>query len=307
MELKLADDEKNDKQTGSLRLSGAGEGKGTGGVPEQDNPWDFDKPEEPIVTRSIQSSVTVDSGSYGGLASDVHIVVKLGRILVYACMFFMIASMIWIVTQPKIDLYMNTRKISPLFSLCAFVVIVDSILVNVLYERKISLIFWAWFLMLAYPLKRDNHVNGGGPLGGLTCFGMLIAYVAFFASIMTSFSTYGKAVMNEDATVRSEIVAFMEQPVAGTGDNFESRLKQNLLIQNIEVVTQGNQRIVVVQGNGEYGANKDGLVEYMSKTVATQLAFVKDTSGNYQIGAAMLGDVTLSNQYLEYYWNTCMK
>lgn len=307
MELKLANDEKNDKQTGGLHLSGAEEGKGTGDLKEQENPWDFDKPEEPIVTRSIRSSVTADSSLHGSLTGDVHIVVKLGQIIIYVCMLLMMISIIWIVTQPKIDIYMNLRKVSPLFSFCGFLLVADSILVNVLYERKISLILWAWMLMIVYPMKRDKHVNGGSSWGGLACVGMLIAYVALVANIMTAFTAYGKAVMNEDETVRTEIVTFMEHPVADGGENFGSKLKKNLLIQNVDVATQGNQMIVVVEGNGQYGADKDAFLDYMSKTVATQLAFVKDASGNYQLGAVVLGNVTLSNRNADYYWNTIMK
>lgn len=303
MELKLANDEDNNKKTGGLSLSG--EERGDSKV--QENPWDFDKPPEPIVTRSVRSSVTADSSLHTSAASDVHIVVKIGGIIVYVCVLLIIVSIVWTVTQPKIEIYTNMQKISPLFSLCGFFLIVDAILVNVLYERKISLIIWAWLLMIVYPMKREKHVNGGSSWGGLACLGMIMAFAALCANIMTAVTTYGQAVMNADETIRKEIATFMEQPVADGGGNFEAKLKRNFAIQNIDVVTEGNQMVVVVQGNGQYGADKDNFIDYTNKMVPSQLAFVKDASGNYQIGAVQLGDVTLSNHYMNYYWNTFLK
>jgi len=307
VELKLANDEGNDKQTGGLRLSGEKERKEMGVLQEQENPWDFDKPEEPIITRSVSSGVTAGSSSHSSFLGDVHIVVKLGRIVVYVSILFMIISAIWVATQPKIDSYVNLLKFSPFYSLCEFLLILDAILVNVLYERKISLIFWAWLFGFIYPIKRDKHVNGGSLWSGLLCVGMLLACVALVANFMTALTDYGQVVMNEDEAVRTAVVAFMEHPVTEGGENFGSKLKKNFQIQNIDVETQGTQMVVVVQGNGQYGANTDGFIDYMSKTVATQLAFVRDASGNYKLGGVVLGNVQLSNQNANYYWNTFMK
>lgn len=307
MELKLTNDEENDKKTGGLRLPGASEQQGMGIQQEQENPWDFDKPEEPIITRSISDGVTAGSNLYSSSVGDVHIVVKLGRIIVYACMLFMIISMIWVGTQPKINSYSNFMKFSPFYSVCEGLLVMDAILVNVLYERKISLVVWAWLLGFAYPIRRDKHVNGGSMWGGLTCVGLLMATVAFMANFMVAFTDYGATIMNEDEAIRTAVVAFMEHTVSDGGENFGSKLKRNLQIQNVDVETQGNQSVVVVQGNGQYGANTDSFIDYTSKTVATQLAFVKDSSGNYKLGAVMLGNIQLSNQNVNYYWNTLMK
>lgn len=307
MELKLANTEENNKEEGGLRLSGGLDKSGTDTRPEQTNPWDFDRPEGPVTTRSISSSAIADTSMYKSSAGDVHIVVKIGRIIVYVCMLFMLLSIIWIVTQPKIDIYINMRKFSPLFSLCSICMVVDSILVNALYERKISLIFWVWFLMIFYPMKRDKHVNGEGLWGGLVCVGMLMAYVALIANVMTAFTTYGKAIQNEEETVRTAVAAFMEHPDADGGDDFGSKLKKNFSIQNVDVVTQGNQTILVFQGYGRYGANKDGFIDYGNKTVETQLGFVKDASGDYQLSGAVLGNMQLSEYYLNYYWKNIIQ
>lgn len=303
MELKLANDEKPDKQTGGLRLSGEPEQQETESQGNQENPWDFDRPEEPAVTRSISNTGVYDSSSYRSTVSDVHIVVKLGRIIIYGCMLFSIITMIWSLTQPKMDIFFNFMKFGVFYSFMEPVFIVDAILVNVLYGRKISLVLWAWLFGAVYPMKRDKHVNGGSPWGGLVFIAMLLTGAAWVASLMTAFTTYGATILNEDAAVRTAVVEFMDSPATDDGENFSLRLKKNLEIQNIDVETEGNQSMVIVQGNGRYGADTNGFIDYTNKTVATQLAFVKDSSGTYKLSAVVLGNTRLSNSYTEYYWN----
>ena len=100
---------------------------------------------------------------------------------------------------------------------------------------------------------------------------------------------------------------FMDSPVPGGGENYGSKPKNNFVIQNIDVETEGSQSVVIVQGNGQYGVDTDGFIDYTNKTAATQLAFVKDSSGNYSLGAVILGKTQLSNYYTEYYWNKLLR
>ena len=307
MELKLANDENSDKKAGGLRLSGEPEQQEMRSQLNQENPWDFGRPEEPVVTRSISSTGVYDSSSYSSTVSDIHIVVKLGRIIIYACMLLMIITMLWVVTQPRIDIFFNIMKLAPLYSFCEIVFIVDVILVNVLYERKISLILWAWLFYPVYPLKRDKQVNGGSSWGGLVFAAMLIMLVVLGVNYVTAFTNYGAAILNGDKEVRNAVVEFMDSPVPGGGENYGSKPKNNFVIQNIDVETEGSQSVVIVQGNGQYGVDTDGFIDYTNKTAATQLAFVKDSSGNYSLGAVILGKTQLSNYYTEYYWNKLLR
>ena len=307
MELKLANEEKPDKQAGGLRLSGELEQQEMGRQKNQENPWDFGRPEEPVVTRSISNTGVYDRSSYRSTVSNIHIVVKLGRIAVYVCMLLMIIAMIWCVTQPRIDIFFNFMKFAGFFTFCGVVFVVDAILVNVLYERKISLVLLAWLFYPVYPLKRDKHVNGASPWGGWVCIATLIVLVAWVVNYVAAFTNYGAAILNGDKAVRNAVAAFMDSPVPDSEENYSSRLGKNFVIQNVDVETEGNQSVIIVQANGQYGKDTDSFIDYTSKTVPTQLAFVKDSSGNYRLGAVILGETQLSNYHIEYYWNVLVR
>lgn len=307
MELKLTNDENTDKKTGGLRLSGETEQQEIGNQQNQENPWDFGRPEEPVVTRSISNTGFYDSSSYKSKVNDIHIVVKIGRIAVYACMLLMIIAMVWVVTQPKIDIFFNFMKFAPLFSLCGVILIVDAILVNVLYGRKISLALWAWLFYPVYPLKRDKHVNGASSWGGLVCIATLIVLVAWGANYVAAVMNYGVTIVNRDKAVRDIVAAFMDSPVPDEGENYGSKLSKNFVIQNVDVQTEGNQSMIIVQANGQYGKDADSFIDYTNKTAATQLAFVKDSSENYRLGAVILGKTQLSSYHTEYYWNVLLR
>lgn len=307
MGLKLADDGENKKNESGLQLSGMSEQQRTDQKTEQENPWDFEKAEKPIVTHSISSSAITDSRSHGSFVNDIPAIVKVGGFVVYACILLMIGSMVWVALQPKIDIYITLTKFSPIISVCQVIIFIDAILVNVLYERKLSIILWAWLFCPVYPIKRDKHVNGGGSWGTLACGGMIIATVATVGNFTAAYMNYGQVIMNEDATVRNAIVEFMEQPVPNSGESFDSKLNKNFQIENMDYVTQGNKNIIVVQAYGQYDFTSDGIIDYTSNTVPTQLGFVKDSSGKYTIGAMVVNDSTLSAGNVEYYWTVLMK
>ena len=127
------------------------------------------------------------------------------------------------------------------------------------------------------------------------------------ANMMAGYLNYGVAIMNENDAERAAIEAFMEQSAMDSGETFGERLKKNFLIYNLEFETQGNQTILVFQGFGRYGVDEDSFLDYGSKTVETQFAFVKDSSGNYQLAAAILGDTQLSERKMNYYWKNIIQ
>lgn len=307
MELKLANDEEKDKPSGGLRLSGAVEEQEPGLQKTEDDPWDFGKQEKPFTTRSISSTAVEYSDMYSHSGNAIHILVKLGRIAVYIAILLSDIAAIWVLMQPKVDMFYNAMKIGPLNSIIQLLLIVDAVLVNVLYKKKISLVFWAWLLGFVYPIKRDNHVNGGSAWGGIICFVTLSVGIAFGVGIYTSLMSYGEVVQNEDAAVRTEIAAFMEQPVADGGETYGEKLKRNFFIQDAIVETQGSKSVLMIGMKGQYGVTSDNFIDYTDKTVPTQLTFVRDSSGNYQLAGVILDNTRLADAYTNYYWNSLLR
>lgn len=307
MGLKLANDDEHENNGGGLRLSGVSEEQRTNTRMEQDNPWDFAKDEEPIVTRSISSSAISSSDFHSSQASDTSIIIKITGILAYLSLLVEIGGMIWIAMQPEIDVYVRTVKISPLFSACQLMMIVDAILVNVLYERKLTLILWAWLFCPVYAIKRERHVNSGASFGGLLCAGYIIATLVFIGKVFSASMEYGDVITNLDDTVRYTVVEFMEQPTPEGGETYKSKLDRSFLVDEMDCVTQGNQQVVVIQAYGLYDFSSDGILKYTSFSVPTQLCFVKDSAGQYKPAAIVVNDKKLTEKNIKYYWNTLIK
>ena len=144
---------------------------------EERNPWDFDDIKEPVV---IASRPVVTNNTHMAAKSQNNMVLTVGMVLVYISFAIYIICMACVCIKEPSDMYVNLLKVQWVFSLCVLIWIVDAVLVNILYDRKISLILFAWLFPFLYPSKRNDHVNGHAGLGNLFCVVMVIVgFVCF--------------------------------------------------------------------------------------------------------------------------------
>ena len=285
MALKLAND--NEKNESVDRVQG--------------NPWEYD--DMTIKETSIRASYNneIYTSNVSKSKSDTNVIILIGRIVVYIVAILSVVGIIWCATQDKVDIAFNVTKLQWLFSLLSLVCIIDSILVNVLYERKISLIIFALLLQFLYPLKRDQHVNGSGGIGALVSLGMVISYVALFATLFSAFSTYNAIVSIEDDQTRKVAAEVFDQS-ATQGTNLGTRITNNVAVTNVQVVTQGTKQIVVFEGMGRHNISDEGvMVESGNMIYDTKLAFAKNESGKYVLTGVALNNKQLNAQFVSYY------
>ncbi|MDO5155410.1 MAG: hypothetical protein Q4D51_05545 [Eubacteriales bacterium] len=310
MELKLSNQEENENKSGGLKLSGGSDFSQTNVKKEKDNPWDFQKENDVIEVKSISntamSEINAHTNTYQSANDDTHIVVKIGKIVVYACMIFMIGSMIWICNQPQVDMYQCLMNLSPMYSVCELAFIIDAVMVNVLYDKKISLIIWSIVFPFIYPMKRDKHVDRGGAIGVVGLLAYLAVVVALVSNVMTSLTKYGTLVMNPNQEIRSTAVAFLDTMQKSGDRTFGNKLQSNLTIEDIQVEIKGSTTTIMVIGMGRYEVRTDGIMDYVTNKVPTELVFQKDGNSNYHIVGAVTNNTTLSNSNVEAFWNLYM-
>lgn len=302
MELKLTDEEKKQETGSGLKLSG------TSGVEtkkedfQEANPWDFDKTQEPVVISSV--STTKNTGSvHGNDASGENIVLTIGKYAVYLSFILNFAAYAWICTQNHSEVFVNALKFQGLFGLCSIIVILDAILVNILYERKISLIVWALIFPIVYPMQRNKHVSGSSGMGTACFLVSIIAGLGMFGFIMKTWSEYGSIIMIMDNETRAEAAAVMDQTTTD-GQRIGDKIMRKVSVEDALVQKQGNTTVVALAGYGSVTIDGDVFMDTGNSNIETQMAFVKQNNGTYELRAVIVNGVELTSYGAQSYWNS---
>ncbi|MBQ9983936.1 MAG: hypothetical protein IJP29_05035 [Lachnospiraceae bacterium] len=307
MELRLAEDENKESSTamstGGLKLAG-GNGENNPSEGSNDDPWDFKKEgkvmESPSISRPIEHDVlTVSSSSPNSSAPTISLYVCL------ACFAIQIASMIFIASQPAIDLYTNLMKWQLFYGLCELVMIVDVIILNVFDGKKISLILLALFAPNFYPWRRSKHAQKCEGLGVLCTLGSIIAAVALVVCIFSGVKQYGTAIAADDET-RKEVAGLMDQ-VDESGNRYGDMITEDIMINIVEYEQVNGLDAIVIEGSGTITFENDAFINNIGSSVITQLAFVKGDDGTYKIAGVQLGETLLSEYGAKMYWNTIIE
>lgn len=304
MELKLSDEDKKEGTGGGLRLSGAA---GSNNSPTEsnggeDNPWDFNKPDEPIRTRSITSSTPDSSINVGKRAGDQPIILKISQVIMYVLFVLDIASFLWICSQDLSMIYVNLQKFQVLYSITEIYLIVDLVLVSVLYEFKLSLIFFALILGFLYPKKRNDHVSGSGGFAGLLGVVYFLVAMICMSYVMRAVGKYGRIITKDDAT-RTAALEVLGQ-ITDQGVSYEDVILGNCRLAEAYLETSGSQTVLVLSGYGDVYLDDrdDAFVQTIdSKNVETHMAFIK-TGGQYKLALVELNGVQLDSSRTAAYW-----
>lgn len=302
MELRFADDEKKENSESGLKLSETNHQqmeKEDNGVP---NPWDFNVESEPVVISSISS--TTETNTVGTKDQEGReLVLKIGMIVVYVCFILNIASAAWICTQETSKLMENVLKFQGLYTATTLICIVDAILVNILYERKVSLVFVAWLLGFLYPVIRNKHVNGRSGMGGWCCFGTLIAGVVLTVYLFKGLSMYGSILVIMDEETRTQAVALMDQTMED-GRRLGDKIMKNVYVEGAAMEKEGAYTFVGLVGEGSVKIDGDVFMDMGTGSVETRLGFVKEGNGKYELQAVVLDGTEMTSYGAKSYWNS---
>lgn len=262
---------------------------------EGGNPWDFDTPERPLKTMSVTNIESYDTVKKQDNNTPILV---LGEIIAYLVIICDICAIVWALLQPRVSILSNMQKIQGIFSAATIILIIEAILVNVFYKKKISLIFTAGFIGVLYPWFRNKHVKGSAGFGPIILVAYLAVFAAYMAAAMSAFQQYGDVLKISDEALRNKVVTVLEQPDE-TGSTMGKRIGNCMAIKTVQ--EDGDK--IAFWGMGSYYIDKGqgALVETMDASVATQMLLVlKD--GKYQLDKVYLDGEALEGEYYNFYW-----
>lgn len=267
--------------------------------PKQEADWELDT--EPYV---ISQSIITEHNAYDNAAQshDLSSVVPISCIILYLLYVTTAGAIMWIAAQDSIMLIDNIRKFSPLFSLMNLYIIIDAFIVFFLYEKRASLLVFAFLLGNFYPIKRSQVIHGSGGNGTLICVFYLITVLGLGLTGFKASMTYG-GLLVADSSVRQEAVAMFEQ-IDSTGQTYGDILQNNLTIAKAGTETQNGNTYFVLTGYGDLSINDEGTFIVGMRTMQTILVFVKDSKNNsYSLVMATLNGKTLTDYRVDQYWS----
>ena len=299
MELKLVDDDEKKTQE-PVKEPGTNPWDSPKGNSRQYNNPDMGLDREPI---QIANPVIVDdtmTGRGGSIQGD-NVLLMISGIIVYCLFIIAIGSMIWFTKQDVIMAYDNLNKIQSIFFMLELFVIIDAFIVFFTYEKKVSLLVFAFLLNSFYLLKRSKVVSSLGGISGIITLGYFIGIISLFVYLFNGFSTYGN-ILTADTAVRQESKILLNQTTEN-GKTYSSVMKKYLEIKNAALQEQDGITYFVIAGYGSLTIDESNTYTVGAKTVPTTLIFGKDLgSGQYKICAAEVGNKQLTDFGAVSYW-----
>lgn len=304
MALKLANDEAQKETSGGINLS---DGNNNQPITEKKNedPWDFGVEDKPFVVSSSSSAISVETKEEVR-SEKAETALKIGKILIYISIVVQIASMIWITSQEPVDVYVNMLKFQAIFGLAELICIVDAILINVLYTKKISLIFIAWLLPFLYPFKRNKFIDGSGGFGTVCCWSSLVASFILIGFITKAVFTYGGLITTFDKETKTAAIELFNQKTED-GRLYEDLITEKIFIEAVEFEKMDGMEVFGFVGYGTVKLEGEVFLDTRNKNVETQLVFIKGDNGKYKLEYVKLGDKELSEYGAVQYWHTVIE
>lgn len=300
MELKT--EENSSKPTG-LRLAGADgeEALNKPKAPETDV-WDFSQGADTVRITSAESALK-RAAKENKYVDPADILIKVMGIVVYVAVILESAILCWTAYQGVGPLMTNLHKFSGLVSFLSLLIIIDAVLVNVLFEKKVSLIVLALTLPFLYPGLRTSHVKGSGGIGNMISLLYFFCLCGFIAFIGNSYLHYGAVLLIEDENSRSIAVNVLDQ-VTESGETLGDILSETIVIEQVGVQENAGNVVVGFSGQGMLSLDQDVFIKGMTKSVPTELVFVKPSGGTtYELRKAVLNDKELTERGITNYWH----
>lgn len=271
-----------------------------------DDPWEYEGVKK---VRSIADTLdndvysTSNTATSGKISGDKNIIVTISGIILYVLIALAVAAFAWMTVSGKpVDIYFNIKKVQPLFSFLSLYAIIDSILVFVMVEKRVSLIIFAVILQPFYPLQRNKVINGYAGIGGLVTLAYVVGIIAMIGAVFKGVSTYGNVIRVEDPTVRRDIVVMFNQTM-DNGNTYGKLITKYLQIEDAAMNESGGQTLIALTGKGNVSVADEGVFEIGEYNVNTALVFSRDVSGDYNIVSVQLGDKMLTTAGAQSYWH----
>lgn len=302
MKLRLSDEENKAGIKLSNQEDGAAE---TNDMPQravagaEDNPWDYDKfkdLEDPGAFYSIHKPIRIDVPP----DHEYSIFPNVSKIFMYIAVLLLIGVFVLMCAGKPVDILFRIQKYKVLFAIGNGILFLDALIVNFLYERKISLLILAWLFPFAYPLARNHHVDDRPGMGGICCFAIIAAFIATGANVYHTYAQYGEYCMNENEILRHGVAEIMAQESAN-GVSLGTVLKRNYKIENVQVNESGT--VIQFEGYGKWYISKMGYEPTAGFDIPTVLVYKQQSAGGYKLTEAVLDGTSVSGEDIYTYEN----
>ena len=299
MELKLVNDDQNKPQE-QVRKPGTNPWDPPKGSSRQYNNQDLELDREPI---QITNPVIIDdtrTGRGGSIHGD-NVLLMISGIIVYCLFGIAICGMIWVTKQDVLMVNDNLNKIQSIFFMLELFAVIDAFIVFFTYEKKVSLLVFAFFLNGFYLLKRSKVVDSLRGIGAVITLGYFIGFISMFVYLFNGFSEYGD-ILTADTAVRQESYILFKQTTTN-GKTYSSIINDYMEIKNATLEEQGGITYFGINGYGSINVDDSNTYTVGSKTVPTSLIFGKNKgSGQYKLCAVVVGDKQLTDYGVISYW-----
>ena len=297
--------------------SGEGSPKKTGlslaGVDEKDlayqsrndkkDPWDFsEEMEQYRISNQSNKERREFVEEKKGNESLPKTLVILGEIIMYLSVVVTIACYVWIGKQDLISIYDNLLKCQPILYVCLIVLIVDAIIVNIFYGRRIRLFFWILIAPFMYPSARSKFVRGKGGIGSACSFVEVLATIFLVYAIGRAVMMYGNLITTGTEVERKTAAVVMEQ-IADNGWTLGQIFQVEMYLEGITL--EDGQTTVTIHGQGRIYTDGTTLVQVMAQSIPTELTFTK-IDGKYQLKRVVLNGAELNESFTKIYWEYLM-
>ncbi len=265
----------------------------------KENPWDYDKfkdLEDPGAFYSIHKPVRIDVPP----DHEYSIFPNISKIFMYIAVLLLIGVYVWMCVGKPVDILFRIQKYKVFFAIGNGILFLDALIVNVLYERKISLLFLAWLFPFVYPLARNHHVDDRPGMGGICCFAMLAACIATGVNVYHTYVQYGEYCMDENETLRHGVADLMDQK-ASDGERLGSVFKKNYRLEQVKTNESGT--VIQLEGYGKWYIGKMGYEPAAGFDVPTVLLYNRQATGEYELSKAVLDGSSLSGGDISVYEN----
>lgn len=293
MELRLSGEENKtaDTKPAGLKASSPNEKK------MEDNPWDYDKfkdLEDPGAFDSIRKPIRIDVPP----DHEYSVFPKVTKVLMYIAVILTVCLYALMCIGNPVDILFRIDKYKLFIGLCNGILFFDAIIVNLLYERKISLLIVAWLFPFAYPTIRNQHVDDQLGLGGICCFVIIAAFIATSTNVYRVYAEYGTICTDENETLRHG-VAEIYATASGKSETVGTYLRRNYRVASAKTNEQGS--VIQLDGYGNCYMGKSGYEPTVAMEVPTILTFQADSAGVYRLVKADLDGAVLTDSDLSKY------
>lgn len=256
---------------------------------ETDNPWDYKK----------KPQLQPGKNHKGSFASkNTRMVMQISRLVVYLAAIGMIGVFLFLSLSEHVDIFANIMKYRSILTMLTILFIVDAIILNVMFEKNVILILFAWILNFIYPWKRDKTVHEG-ITGKVLTIGIIAALIAMTGTFFAAFTTYGAGTLiMDDESSRHMVAECLEQEIYD-GKMLGNALFDNFDIQKVQLNKTDKDITIIFNGAGNVKANGESIAD---KALPTILTFKKETSEeHYKLVTAEVDDEELRANRLKDY------